>query len=207
MAQYFSIHPDNPQPRLIGQAAAVLRGGGVAAYPTDSCYALGCLPGDKAAVDRILRIRRLDPGHHLTLLCRDLSEIGVIARVDNRAFRLLKKLTPGPYTFLLKASRDVPRRLQRAASRSIGIRVPDNAITLALLEALGEPLLSTSLILPGAEHPETEAREIESKLGKRIDLIIEGGVMGMEQTTVVDLSGDKPVVVREGKGDIAGITG
>ncbi|MEJ2761126.1 MAG: L-threonylcarbamoyladenylate synthase [Gammaproteobacteria bacterium] len=207
MAQFFSIHPDNPQPRLIGQAAAILRGGGVAAYPTDSCYALGCLPGDKAAVERIIRIRRLDPGHHLTLLCRDLSEIGVMARLDNRAFRLLKKLTPGPYTFLLRASRDVPRRLQHAASRTIGIRVPDNTITLALLEALGEPLLSTSLILPGQEHPETEAREIDRTLGTRIDLIIEGGVTGMEQTTVVDLSGDTPVIVREGKGDIAGIIG
>jgi len=206
MAQYFKIHPVNPQPRLIGQAAAILRNGGVAAYPTDSCYALGCLPGDKAAVDRIIRIRRLDPKHHMTLLCRDLSEIGTMVRLDNSAFRLLKKLTPGPYTFLLRASRDVPRRLQHARSKTIGIRVPDNAIDLALLEALGEPLLSTSLILPGNSAPETGAEVIEAELGKHLDLVIEGGPVGTEQTTVIDLSGEEPVIVRRGKGDVERIS-
>jgi len=205
MAQYFKIHPDNPQPRLIGQSAAILRGGGVAAYPTDSCYALGCLPGDKAAVERIIRIRRLDPRHHMTLLCRDLSEIGAMVRLDNSAFRLVRQLTPGPYTFLLRAGSDVPRRLQHARRRTIGIRVPDNAIVLALLEALGEPLLSTSLILPDRVLPETDPQTIAFELGKRIELVIEGGPVGTEQTTVIDLSGDEPVVVREGKGEVDGL--
>lgn len=207
MAQYFKIHPDNPQPRLIGQAAAILRGGGVAAYPTDSCYALGCLPGDKAAAERIIRIRRLDPRHHMTLLCRDLSEIGVMVRLDNSAFRLVRKLTPGPYTFLLRAGSDVPRRLQHARRRTIGIRVPDNAVVLALLESLGEPLLSTSLILPGRDLPETDPESIAAGLGSQIDLVIESGAAGTEQTTVIDLSGDAPVVVREGKGEVADLIG
>lgn len=206
MAQFFSIHPDNPQSRLIGQAVTILRHGGVAAYPTDSCYALGCLPGEKAAVDKILRIRRLEPGHYMTLLCRDLSDTGTIARVDNRSFRLLKKLTPGPYTFVLKANRDVPRRLQDSKAKTIGIRVPDNAIVLALLEALGEPLLSTSLILPGEDQPETDAREIDRKIGRLIDLVIEGGTTGQDQTTIIDLTGTEPVVVREGKGEISAIS-
>jgi tRNA threonylcarbamoyl adenosine modification protein (Sua5/YciO/YrdC/YwlC family) len=207
MAQIISIHPDNPQARLIGQAVAILRHGGVVAYPTDSCYALGCLPGEKTAVDKILRVRRLDPGHYMTLLCRDLSDTGSLARVDNKAFRLLKKLTPGPYTFVLKAGREVPRRLQDSKAKTIGIRVPDNTIVLALLQALGEPLLSTSLILPGEDMPETEAREIDRKIGSALDLIIEGGSAGREQTTIIDLTGDEPVVVREGKGDIAAVTG
>lgn len=205
MAQYFRIHPDNPQKRLINQAAAIIRQGNVAVYPTDSCYALGCLPGEKAAVDRIIQLRRLDPGHHMTMLCRDLSEIGLIAKVDNSAFRLLKALTPGPYTFLLKAGRDIPRRLQHAKKRTIGIRVPENNIALALVEALGEPLLSTSLILPGEELPETDAAIIMDKIGSRVELVIDGGNTGTEQTTVIDLSGDEPVIVRRGKGEVDGI--
>jgi tRNA threonylcarbamoyl adenosine modification protein (Sua5/YciO/YrdC/YwlC family) len=206
MAQIFSIHPDNPQPRLIDQAVAILHRGGVVAYPTDSCYALGCLPGEKAAVDKILRIRRLEPGHYMTLLCRDLSDTGSLARVNNRAFHLLKKLTPGPYTFVLRAGREVPRRLQDNKAKTIGIRVPGNTIVLALLQALGEPLLSTSLILPGEDVPETDAREIDRKIGRVIDLVIEGGEAGREQTTIIDLTGDEPVVVREGKGDVEEIS-
>ncbi|MEX2525920.1 MAG: L-threonylcarbamoyladenylate synthase [Gammaproteobacteria bacterium] len=202
MAQYFRIHPDNPQKRLINQAATIIRQGNVAVYPTDSCYALGCLPGEKAAVDRIIQLRRLEPGHHMTMLCRDLSEIGLIAKVDNSAFRLLKALTPGPYTFLLKAGRDIPRRLQHAKKRTIGIRVPENNIALALVEALGEPLLSTSLILPGEDLPETDASIIMDKIGSRVELIVDGGNTGTEQTTVIDLSGDKPVIVRRGKGEV-----
>lgn len=202
MAQFFRIHPDTPQPRLVNQAAAIFRSGGVVAYPTDSCYALGCLPGEKTAVDRIIRIRRLDPRHHMTLICRDLSEIGLLAKVDNSAFRLLKALTPGPYTFLLRAGRDIPRRLQHERKKTIGIRIPDNAVTLALLAALGEPLLSTSLILPGRDGPETEAEAILDKIGHQLDLVIEGGPTGSEQTTVIDLSGDEPEVVRRGKGEV-----
>jgi tRNA threonylcarbamoyl adenosine modification protein (Sua5/YciO/YrdC/YwlC family) len=206
MAQIFSIHPDNPQPRLIGQAVAILRHGGVVAYPTDSCYALGCLPGEKDAMDKILRIRRLAPGHYMTLLCRDLSDTGNLARVDNNSFRLLKSLTPGPYTFVLKANREVPRRLQDSKAKTIGLRVPDNTIVLALLQALGEPLLSTSLILPGEDLPETDPREIDRKIGGFIDLVIEGGEAGQEQTTIIDLTGEEPQIIRKGKGDITRIT-
>lgn len=206
MAQIFSIHPDNPQPRLIGQVVDILRHGGVVAYPTDSCYALGCLPGEKAAVDKILRIRRLAAGHYMTLLCRDLSDTGNLARVDNKSFRLLKALTPGPYTFVLKANREVPRRLQDSKAKTIGIRVPDSTIILALLQALGEPLLSTSLILPGEDLPETDPGEIDRKIGGFIDLVIEGGEAGSEQTTIIDLTGEEPVVIREGKGDVEGIS-
>lgn len=207
MAQYFKIHPDNPQQRLIDQAAAILRRGGVAAYPTDSCYALGCLYSNKAAIDRIKHIRQLDEKHHLTLLCRDLTEIGSFARLDNSAFRLIKSLTPGPYTFLLQASRDVPRRLQHPHRKTIGLRIPDNRIALALLETLGEPMLSTSLILPDSEQPETDVEQIKAKLGKRIDVIIDGGGGEPEQTSVVDLAGAAPEVVRQGKGDISRFTG
>lgn len=202
MAQILGLHPQDPQARLIAQAVSVLRGGGVLAYPTDSCYALGCLPEEKAAVQRILQIRRLPPRHHLTLLCSDLSALGTLARVDNRAFRLIRRLTPGPYTFVLKAGRDVPRSLQDRKGRTIGLRVPDNAIVLALLQALGQPLFSTSLILPGETEPQTDAREIDAKLGRQLDLILEGGAVGMEQTTVIDLSADQPQVIRRGKGPI-----
>ena len=202
MAQYFDVHPDNPQARLIGQAAAILRHDGVIAYPTDSCYALGCLAGNKSAVERIVRIRRLNPKHNMTLVCRDLSEIANFAKLDNAAFRLIKSLTPGPYTFLLKASRDVPRRLQHPQKKTIGLRVPDNRIALALLEALGEPMVSTSLILPEREEPETDMRATEAQLGKLVDLIIDGGAGSLDSTTVIDLVSGEPQVVRQGKGDI-----
>ena len=207
MTQYFKVHPDNPQQRLIDQAVAILRRGGVAAYPTDSCYALGCLYSDKAAINRIKQIRQLDEKHHLTLLCRDLTDIGSFAVLDNAAFRLIKSLTPGPYTFLLKASRDVPRRLQHPHRKTIGLRIPDNPVALALLETLGEPMLSTSLIMPGEEYPETDVGQIRARLGKQIDVIIDGGDGAPEQTSVVDLSSAVPGVVREGKGDISRFTG
>ena len=207
MAQYFQIHPINPQPRLISQAVAVVRNGGVVVYPTDSSYALGCHIGDKAAMERIRRIRRLDETHELTLVCRDLSELALYARVDNPVFRLLRSLTPGPYTFLLKATHEVPRRLQNPKRKTIGLRVPDNAIARAMLEALGEPLMSTTLILPGADMPLSDPLEIREELGSQVDLVIDGGYCGLEPTTVVDLVGEVPVVVRAGKGDTAPFEG
>ena len=202
MAQYFKIHPDNPQQRLIDQAVAILRRGGVVVYPTDSCYALGGLYSDKTAIDRIKHIRELDDKHHLTLLCRDLTDISSFARLDNAAFRIIRSLTPGPYTFLLKASRDVPRRLQHPQRKTIGLRIPANPIALALLETLGEPMLSTSLVLPGEDYPETDVEQIRTKLGKLVDLIVDGGDGGLEQTSVVDLTGAAPEVIRKGKGDV-----
>jgi len=205
MAQYLQIHAVNPQERLISQAAAVIRAGGIIVYPTDSCYALGALSTDKGAVERIIRIRRLAPKHNMTLICRDLTDIGVYARLDNNAFRFIKSLTPGPYTFLLKASRDVPRRLQHPQRKTIGLRVPDNRVALALLESLGEPMLSTSLILPGRELPETEPDEIRQLLQTQVDLVIDGGAGGHVPTTVLDLTAGSPTVVRTGKGDISQI--
>jgi Sua5/YciO/YrdC/YwlC family protein len=205
MAQFFRIHPENPQPRLISQAAAILRKGGVMIYPTDSCYALGCHIGDKEALARIRRIRHLDERHHLALMCQDLSGIAVYAKLGNAAFRLMKSLTPGPYTFLLAATRDVPRRLQDPKRKTIGVRVPDNVIALALLEVLAEPILSTSLILPDEELPLTDPVEIDERVGKQVDLIIDGGVCGLEATTVIDLVDEQPLIMRRGKGSIAGI--
>ena len=203
MAQYFRIHPDNPQMRLIRQAIVILNNGGVVVYPTDSCYALGCRIGAMEALERIRQLRRLEDSHMLTLMCRDLSVIGSYARVDNPAFRLMKSLTPGPYTFLLTASRDVPRRLQHPRRKIIGARIPDNSIALALLQELGGPILSTSLILPGEELPLTEPEQIKTRIGNEVDLVIDGGVCGLEPTTVVDLTGDEPAVVRAGKGDVS----
>lgn len=203
MSQYFQIHPDNPQGRLISQAAEIIRRGGVIAYPTDSAYALGCHLGDKKALDRIRRIRKVDDRHNFTLVCRDLSEIASYAQVSNAAYRLLNAHTPGPYTFILPASREVPRRLLHPKRRTIGIRVPEHPIVQALLTELGEPLLSTTLILPGEDRPMTDAQDIREALGKELDLIIDGGHCGIEPTTVVDLTGDQPVVVRVGKGDPA----
>ncbi|MFT7458106.1 MAG: tRNA threonylcarbamoyl adenosine modification protein (Sua5/YciO/YrdC/YwlC family) [Planctomycetota bacterium] len=202
MGQYFEIHQVNPQSRLIGQAASILRKGGVVVYPTDSCYALGCMVGDKAAMDRIIRLRQLSDGHNMTLICRDLSEISSFARVDNANFRLIKSLTPGAFTFLLKATKDVPRRLQHPKRKTIGIRIPDNNIVSALLDSLGEPMLSTSLILPGGEFPMNEPEDIKERLINEVDLIIDGGPGGISATTVLDLTQDDPVVVREGLGEI-----
>lgn len=201
MSQYFEIHPDTPQKRLIHQAVKILREGGVIVYPTDSTYAIGCMMGEKAAVDRIRQIRQLSDNHNFTLACRDLSEIGTYARVENTAYRLLKAFTPGPYTFVLKATSEVPRRLQHPKRKSIGIRVPDHPITRALLEELGEPLMTTSLLLPDQDLPFTEASEICERIGKLVDLIIDGGACGMEPSTVVDLYDGVPVVLRHGKGD------
>lgn len=200
MAQYFTIHPDSPQSRLIAQAVAILRKGGVVAYPTDSSYALGCHLGDKNALDRIRQLRELSVKQHMTLMCRDLSEIATYAQVNNSAFRMMKSMTPGPYTFVLKAKRDVPKRLQHPKKRTIGIRVPDNSIALDLLASLGEPLTSISLVLPNEVLPETDPLEIEQKIGKQLDLIIDGGAGGLDFTTVIDMTESEPVVVREGKG-------
>ena len=205
MGQYFEIHEDNPQGRLITQAATILRQGGVVVYPTDSCYALGCLVGDKAAMDRIIRLRQLGERHNMTLICRDLSEISSFARVGNAEFRLIKSLTPGAYTFLLKATRDVPKRLRHPKRLTIGIRIPDNSITSALLDSLGEPMLSTSLILPGDELPMNEPSEIRERLSNEVELIIDGGNGGISATTVLDLTTDSPLVVREGLGEIGNL--
>ena len=204
MSQYFEIHPDNPQRRLIAQAVAIIRKGGVVVYPTDSCYALGCHVGDKAAMERIGRIRRIDKDHDFTLVCRDLSDISTYAHVDNRAYRLLKSLTPGPYTFVLRATSEVPRRLQNPKRRTIGIRVPDNPVCRALLDDLGEPLVSTTLQLPDAELPETDPEEIRARLEKQVDLIVDGGPGGHEPTTVLAIADDGEVSVRRtGLGSLA----
>lgn len=201
MSQFFQIHPDNPQVRLIKQAVEIVHRGGVIAYPTDSAYALGCHLGDKAALERIRRIRKLDDSHNFTLVCRDLSELGTYARVDNTAFRLIRAHTPGPYTFILKATDEVPRRLLHPKRRTIGLRVPENRIALDLLEALGEPLMSVTLILPGDDSPLTDPFEIRERLEHDVDLVIDGGVCGAEPTTVIDLADDTAVVLRQGRGD------
>jgi len=203
MSQFFSIHPDNPNPRLIRQAAEVLRNGGVVVYPTDSCYALGCHLDDRDAVARIRQIRKLDEQHHLTLMCRDLSEISRYAKVDNVKFRLLKSNTPGSYTFILEATREVPKRLQHPKRSTIGIRIPDHPVALALLEELGEPISSSTLILPEQEGPLNDAGQIRDLLEKQVELVIDGGSVGVDFTTVIDLTGDVPVLLRRGKGDVA----
>ncbi len=200
MSQYFEIHPDNPQPRLIRQAVDIIRDGGLAVVPTDSTYAIVCHLDDKGAVERIQRIRQLEKNHNFTLMCRDLSEIATYARVDNAAYRLLKAHTPGPYTFLLRATAEVPRRLQHPKRKTIGIRVPDHAILKALLEEHSQPLMSSSLILPGMEFPETDAYEIRDRLEHQVDVIIDGGHCGIEPTTVVDLTDPAPTVIRQGRG-------
>ncbi len=200
MSQFFQIHPINPQARLIRRAVEIVRDGGVIAYPTDSGYALGCHIGDKDAMERIRSLRVLDDKHNFTLMCRDLSEIATYAKVENSAYRLLKAHTPAPYTFILEATREVPRRLQHPRRKTIGIRVPDNAITQALLAELGEPLLSSTLILPGQDMPMTDAEEIRDTLGNRLDLVVDGGYCGFEPTTVVDLVTGAPDILRVGKG-------
>lgn len=202
MAQLFHIHPENPQRRLLAQAADCLRRGGIIVYPTDSCYALGCHIGDQDAMQRMRAVRRLDDKHHFTLLCRDLSEIATYAKVENSAYRLLKALTPGPYTFILRASREVPRRLQNPKRKTIGIRVPAHKIAQELLSELGEPFLTTSLVLPGAELAMTDPEEIRDTLNHAVDLVIDGGACGVQETSVVDLSEEVPELVRRGKGDV-----
>ncbi|MCB1696848.1 MAG: threonylcarbamoyl-AMP synthase [Halioglobus sp.] len=203
MSQFYQIHPDNPQVRLIRNAADIIRGGGVVVYPTDSAYALGCHIGDKNALDRIRRIRKLDDRHNFTLVCSDLSEIATYAKVDNAAYRLLRHCTPGPYTFILKATSEVPRRLMHPKRKTVGLRVPDNRIAAALLADLGEPLMSVTLIMPGDEYPLIDPYDIRDSLQHEVDLVIDGGYCGMEPTTVVDLADDTPMVLRVGKGDIA----
>jgi len=203
MSQFFQIHPENPQKRLIAQAAQIIRSGGVVALPTDSAYALVCQLDDKNAVDKLRRVRGIDDKHHLTLLCRDLSEIAQYARVDNAQYRLLKATMPGPYTVILEATRDLPRRLSHPSRKTIGLRVPENVITLALLEELGGPLIGTTLQLPGDEHMLTDPDEVRERLEKQIELVIDGGAGMMEGTTIVDLTGPEPVLVREGRGDPA----
>ena len=201
MSQYFQIHPENPQPRLLKQAAQIVGAGGIVAIPTDSAYALVCRLDDKTAVEKLRRIRGVDDKHHLTLLVRDLSEIALYARVDNAQYRLLKATTPGPYTVILEATRELPRRLSHPSRKTIGLRVPENRITLALLEELGEPLIGTTLQLPGDDHMLSDPEEVQERLGKQIELVIDGGAGTLEPTTVVDLTGPAPELVREGRGD------
>jgi tRNA threonylcarbamoyl adenosine modification protein (Sua5/YciO/YrdC/YwlC family) len=202
MAQLFIVHPANPQLRLLRQAAQMIEHGGVAAIPTDSCYALVCRLDDKAAADRVRRIRGVDERHHLTLLCRDLSEIANYAKVDNVQYRLIRNVTPGPYTFILEATREVPRRLSHPSRKTIGIRVPDHPVAQGLLDVLGQPLISTTLLLPGDELPRTDGNEIRERLEHDVDLVIDSGDAGIEPTTVVDLTGREAVLVRRGRGPV-----
>ena len=201
MTQILEIHPQNPQPRLIKQAVEIVHRGGVIAYPTDSSYALGCHIGDKSAMEKIRRIRRVDANHNFTLVCPNLADLSLYAKVDNTSFRLMKRVMPGPYTFILKASREVPRRLQHPKRKTIGLRVPDNPIATALMEMLGEPLMSSTLIPPGAEFPVADAEDIDPQIANQLDLIIDGGHCGVEPTTVVNMEERVPVVTRAGCGD------
>ena len=201
MGQFFAIHPDNPQSRLLRQAATIIEEGGLIVYPTDSGYALGCALGNKSALERIRRLRQLGKNHNMTLVCSDLSQLSTYARVSNPIFRLLKAFTPGSYTFILNATNVVPRLMLHPKRKTLGLRVPENKITLALLECLDAPLMSSTLILPGAQAPLGEPEAIKDLLGDQIDLVIDGGNCGQEPTTVIDLTGDYPVIVREGKGD------
>ncbi|MCM5569506.1 L-threonylcarbamoyladenylate synthase [Burkholderiaceae bacterium FT117] len=207
MTQRFELHPVDPQPRLLRQAAQILRDGGLVAMPTDACYVLACRLGDKQAVDRLRAIRGLDEKHLLTLMCRDLSELAVYAQVDNRQYRFLKEWTPGPYTFVLNATKETPRRLWHPSRKTIGLRVPDSPVVQGLLEAHGEPLLCASLVLPGEEEPLHEADEVVERLARRIELVLDAGGQPFEPTTVVDLTGDEPLVIRLGRGSVQGMVG
>ena len=200
MSQFFQIHPDDPQLRLIRGAVEIIRQGGVVIYPTDSCYALGCQIGDKKAVDRLRQIRQLDDKHNFTLMCRDMGEMSDYGMVDNIAYRFIKNITPGPYTFILPAMKSVPKRLLHPKRKTIGVRVPDNAITLALLEELGEPILSSTLLLPGEEYPMIDPYDMKDSIGHQVDLIIDGGYCGMEPTSVIEILEQGPELVRRGKG-------
>lgn len=206
MARLLEIHPTNPQARRIAEVVATIRSGGLVAYPTDSCYAFGCHIGNKAAIDRIRRLRRTDRQHNFTLVCADLSEISLYARIDNWAYRLLRSLTPGPYTFILRASREVPKRLQNPRARTIGIRVPDHPIVHAMLQSLGEPIMSSTLLLPGDDVPLNESHVINDRIGPQIDMIVDAGPTGIEPTSVVDLSGDSVEILRVGLGDVSTLT-
>ncbi len=201
MSQFFTLHPTHPEARLIKRAAEIVRSGGVIAYPTDSCYALGCHIGDKNAMERIRKIRDVDERHHFTLVCRDLSEIGTFAKVNNAQYRLLKAHTPGSYTFILQATRELPRRIAHPKRATIGVRVPEHVAAQALLAELDEPLLSSTLMLPNDIEPLNDADEIRRKLNHQVDLILDGGACGVVPTTIIDLSGDEPMLVRQGKGD------
>ena len=203
MSQYFEVHPDNPQPRLLKQAAQILHGGGIAAIPTDSSYALVCHLDDKAAAENLRRIRGVDDKHHLTLLCRDLSELASYARVDNKQYRLLKLGTPGPFTFILEATKEVPRRVSHPSRRTVGLRVPDHKVTQELLSVFGQPLLATTLIAPGETEPMNDPGEIRDRFQKLIQAVVDAGACPRQPTTVVDLSGDAAVLVRQGRGDAA----
>jgi len=205
VARLIEIHPTDPQPRLIAAAVQIIRSGGLIAYPTDSSYAFGCQIGDKNAIDRIRRIRRTDVNHNFTLVCRDLSEISLYARVDNWAYRLMKSLTPGPYTFILQATREVPKRLQNPKRRTIGLRVPDNAIVQAVLDSLGEPIMSSTLQLPGDDMPISDSAEIDERIGHAIEMIVDGGPVGIEPTSVIDLSGGAVEILRVGRGDVSSL--
>ena len=205
MAKLIEVHPDNPQPRRVTEIVETIREGGLIAYPTDSSYAFGCHIGDKRAMDRIRRIRRTDKNHNFTLVCSDLSEISTYARVDNWAYRMLKSMTPGPYTFILPATREVPKRLQHPKRRTIGLRVPDHALVRAVLRELGEPIMSSTLLLPGDDRPLTDPQDIEERIGHEIDLIIDAGPTGIEPTSVIDLSEDRVEVLRVGRGDVSAL--
>ena len=205
MSQYFELHPQNPQPRLLRQAVQILQQGGLIAYPTDSCYALGCHIGDAAALERIRRLRAADRHHHFTLVCADLAEIARFARVETWQFRILKSATPGPFTFLLPATRETPRRLQHPQRRTIGVRIPDHVVPRALLELLGEPIMSSTLLLPGEDIPLNDGREIRARLEHQIDAVLDSGSCGLQPTTVIDLSVSPPVVLRQGLGRLPGM--
>jgi tRNA threonylcarbamoyl adenosine modification protein (Sua5/YciO/YrdC/YwlC family) len=205
VARLIEIHPTDPQPRLVASIVRAIRQGALIAYPTDSSYALGCHIGDKRAMDRIRRIRRTDKKHNFTLVCNDLSEIGVYARVDKWAYRMVKSMTPGPYTFILQATREVPKRLQNPKRRTIGLRVPDHPLVYAMLEELGEPLMSSTLSLPGDDRPLTDPLEIEARIGHEVDLIIDAGPTGIEPTTVIDLSHGSVEILRKGRGDVSAL--
>jgi len=203
MSQFFHIHPDNPQGRLIHQAVNIVKNGGVIVYPTDSGYAIGCGLGEKKAMDRITQIRNVDKHHNFTLVCRDLSEIASFARVDNAAFRVIRHLTPGPYTFIFKGTKEVPKRVLNDKRKTIGIRIPDNKIALALLEELAEPLMSSTLLLPGDDFAQSDPEDIREKLEKHVDLVIHGGFLGEKPTSVIDFTEDEPIVIRQGEGDVS----
>jgi tRNA threonylcarbamoyl adenosine modification protein (Sua5/YciO/YrdC/YwlC family) len=205
VSQYFEVHPETPQARLLKQAAQILHAGGLAAVPTDSSYALVCHLDDKAAAERLRRVRQVDDKHHLTLLCRDLSELASYARVDNRQYRLLRLGTPGPYTFILEATKEVPRRLSHPSRRTIGLRVPDHRVLQALLAELGQPLLATTFIPPGDDQPLNDPSEIRERFEKQIQAVVDAGACPAEPTTVIDLTGDEPAVVRSGRGDLAAL--